>query len=174
MSGRRHHLVPGSHWGPSLANIVRNVVVSEVTVGSHWTHRAQLSGVRWRMRVRMRVWRIARAGTVIREEMLRWRSSRWWPGVSGPRSAWGTKLHLKSWIHHSHLFIVIQLQVLQVLHVHLLLLLPGHHLRLLPLLGGQGLSSGVVGCPDGRQVKARDSSRVRDGGGWPRAGRRSH
>ena len=170
MGGRRHHLVPGSHWGPSLANIVRNVVVSEVTVGSHWTLRAQLSGVRVRVGVR----RIARAGTVVGEEMLRWRSSRWRPGVSGPRSAWGPKLHLKSWIHQPQLFIVVQLEVLQVLHVHLLLLLPGHHLRLLPLLGGQGLSSGVVGCPDCRQVKARDSSRVRDGGGWPRAGRRSH
>ena len=170
MGGGRHHLVPGSHWGPSLANIVRNVVVSDVTVGSHWTHRTQLSGVRWRVRV----WRVARAGTVLGEEMLRWRSSRWWPGVSGPRTTWGTKLHLKSWIHHPQLFIVVQLQVLQVLHVHLLLLLPGHHLRLLPLLGGQGLSSGVVGRPDGCQIKAWNSSRVRDRGGWPRAGRRSH
>jgi len=170
VGGRRHHLVPGSHWRTAWSNIVRNVV-SDVTIGSHWAHRTQLSGVR--RSVRMGVRRIAGAGTVVWEEMLGWRSSRRWPGVSGPRAARGTKLHLKPGIHH-HLFVVVQLEVLEVLHVHLLLLLPGHQLGLLPLLSREGLSPGVVGRPHSRQVEARDSSRVRDCGGRPRARRWPH
>ena len=167
MSGGRHHLVPGSHWRPAGSNIVRNVV-SDVTVRSH---RAQLSGVGGRRRVGVGMGRVARARTIVGEEMLRWRSSRRRPGVSGSRSSWGSKLHLQSGVH---LFVVVQVEVLQVLHVHLLLFLPGHHLRLLSLLGREGLSSSVVCRPDCRQVEARDTSRVRDSGGRPRAGRRPH
>jgi len=83
--------------------------------------------------------------------------------MSGSGTSGGSELHLESGVH---LLVVVDhivhVHVLHVLDVDLLLLLPGHHLGLLPLLGCEGLSPGVVGCPHGRQVKARDSGRVRD------------
>ena len=76
---------------------------------------------------------------VLRTRMLMlWRR---WARVARMLTRWGS-----SYLHVLHP------------HVDLLLLLPRHDARLLPLLGRQGLGSLDVGPADSVEVKARDST----------------